>query len=139
LIKTRVEDFKKDLNESDLATLNLDGGRLETQIQQLSTPWFRFFFRYEPRESLLKVKCPVLALNGELDLQVHYVINLDEIEKALVEAGNRNYKVKMLKGLNHLFQHCETGSPLEYAKIEETFAPEALEAVSGWILGLFAE
>jgi hypothetical protein len=35
--------------------------------------------------------------------------------------------------LNHLFQTCKTGSPDEYAVIEETFSPLALETVTGWI------
>jgi hypothetical protein len=35
--------------------------------------------------------------------------------------------------LNHLLQTSETGLPLEYARIEETIAPAALEEISGWI------
>ena len=36
-------------------------------------------------------------------------------------------------GLNHLFQHAQTGLIDEYGTIEETFAPEALEMMAEWI------
>ena len=39
-----------------------------------------------------------------------------------------------LPGLNHLFQPATTGSPAEYATIEETVAPVALDLMSDWIL-----
>src|SRR5262249_976926 len=42
----------------------------EIQIKQVLSPWFRYFLTYDPRPALAKVKCPVLALNGENDLQV---------------------------------------------------------------------
>jgi hypothetical protein len=41
--------------------------------------------------------------------------------------------VDELPGLNHLFQHAKTGAFSEYAQIEETFAPEALEKIADWI------
>jgi hypothetical protein len=39
-----------------------------------------------------------------------------------------------LPGLNHLFQTAKTGSSREYAQIEETIAPVALETMANWIL-----
>ena len=83
-----------------------------------------------------KVKCPVLALNGDKDLQVSAVDNLPAIEKALRPGGNKNVKTEKLVGLNHLFQHCKTVLPAEYSSIEETFSPEALKIISNWILAL---
>lgn len=62
--------------------------------------------------------------------------NLTAIENALKEGGNTNYEVKELNNLNHLFQTCETGSPNEYSKIEETFDPEALEIMRDWIMNV---
>ena len=78
--------------------------------------------------------CPVLVLNGELDLQVLPSQNLPPIAKALEEGGNRDYAIMKLPKLNHLFQTSQTGSPKEYAKIDETIAPVALNAISDWIL-----
>ncbi len=106
---------------------------IKQQYKQLSSPWLVYFLTLDPRESLRKTHCPVLALNGEKDLQVPPKQNLPEIEKALKEAGNKDVTIKELPGLNHLFQHCTTGSPAEYAKIEETCSPEVLEIMTSWI------
>lgn len=105
----------------------------EMQVQTMTSPWFRCFLTFNPTEYLEKVKCKVLAMNGELDLQVPCTENLQAIERALIFGGNPNYRIEALPGLNHLFQHATTGSPSEYGRIEETFAPEALTMISSWI------
>ncbi|SFW27861.1 alpha/beta hydrolase family protein [Chitinophaga sancti] len=94
-------------------------------------PWLKFLLQYDPVTSLQKVHCPVLALNGEKDLQVPPKENLAYIRKAL--KGNKDVTVKEYKELNHLFQECKTGSPSEYAGIEQTFSPQVLEDISQWI------
>ncbi len=102
-------------------------------IAQVNNPWMRYFIETDPSTFWSKVRCPVLALNGEKDLQVNYEQNLPAIKNALAQGGNRKVKVISLPGHNHLFQHCATGSPEEYASIEETFSPEALEIMTKWI------
>jgi pimeloyl-ACP methyl ester carboxylesterase len=99
------------------------------------TPWFRRFIDLDPRITLTKVKCPVLAVGGEKDLQVPPEENLKAIEEALRAGGNTKVTVKELPGLNHLLQPAKTGLPAEYASIEETMAPAALKLVGDWILG----
>ncbi len=106
---------------------------LKAQLQNLLSPWSRFFLTYDPKPTLSKVKCPVLAINGEKDLQVPPKENLSAIEEALVAGGNKNFIVKELPGLNHLFQTAQTGVPSEYAKIEETISPIALKIIGDWI------
>jgi pimeloyl-ACP methyl ester carboxylesterase len=98
-------------------------------VAQLTSPWFRFFLSYDPRPALAKVTCPLLALNGEKDMQVPPKEDLAEIKKA-----NPRAVTKELAGLNHLFQTAKTGLPGEYAQLEETFAPSALAEISGFIL-----
>jgi pimeloyl-ACP methyl ester carboxylesterase len=107
---------------------------LQRQIHWTSSPWFRYFIDYDPAPALQKTKCPVLALSGGKDLQVTAKENLPLIKKALEDGGNKDFQVTELPGLNHLFQHCQTGLPAESRAIEETFAPEALTALSTWIL-----
>lgn len=107
---------------------------LNAQFQSLLSPWLKFFLTYDPKPTLSKVKCPVLAINGEKDLQVPPKENLSAIEEALVAGGNKNFTVKELPGLNHLFQTAQTGVPSEYAKIEETISPVAFKIVGDWIL-----
>ncbi|HEV2988399.1 MAG TPA: alpha/beta fold hydrolase [Candidatus Angelobacter sp.] len=103
-------------------------------IQQVTSPWFRYFIVYDPSATLAKVKCPVLAINGEKDLQVPPRQNLPAIRNALEKSGNKDFEVDELPGLNHLFQTAKTGSPSEYGSIEETIAPVALEKMASWIL-----
>jgi len=107
----------------------------ELGMRLMLSPWFRWYLTYDPKSSLTKVKCPVLAIIGELDLQVAPKENLLAIEKALQAGGNNRYVVKQLPELNHLFQTAQTGSISEYGKIEETISPAALELISDWILG----
>jgi fermentation-respiration switch protein FrsA (DUF1100 family) len=106
---------------------------VKMMVDELSNPWMQFFIKYNPAVSLDKVKCPVLAINGEKDLQVPAKINLEAIKKALDKGKNKKSTVMELPNLNHLFQECKSGSPEEYATIEETFSPKALEVVKNWI------
>jgi fermentation-respiration switch protein FrsA (DUF1100 family) len=116
----------------------LSGEGLDAQagieIKALTSPWFRYFMAYDPATALRKVTCPVLAINGEKDMQVPPKQNLPAIRKALEQAGNKHFEVDELPGLNHLFQTAKTGSPAEYASIEETISPVALDKMSTWIL-----
>ena len=107
--------------------------QLKLRLKTLVSPWFRYFLNYDPAPTLQKVACPVLALNGEKDLQVPPKENLDAIAAALKTGGNKDFTVQELSGLNHLFQTAETGAPSEYAHIEETFAPSAMALISDWI------
>jgi pimeloyl-ACP methyl ester carboxylesterase len=120
------------LGEAASGSMLEDG--VNQAMLQMGSPWFRFFLQYDPRAALRNVRVPVLVLNGELDLQVDPAQNVPEIRKALEEAGNKEYTVTVLPGLNHLFQKAGTGSPLEYDAIEETMNPAALDAVREWIL-----
>ena len=108
--------------------------QIDVAIQQLTSPWMRYTLTYDPATALRKVACPVLALNGEKDLQVSAAQNLPAIKKALEEGGNKQIEIDEMPGLNHLFQTAKTGSPTEYAQIEETISPVALDKVASWIL-----
>jgi uncharacterized protein len=107
---------------------------LETQLRMLSSPWFRFFLDYDPLPALQALKTPVLVLYGEKDLQVPPKANLPLVKKVFTDSGNTDAASTQLPDLNHQFQHCFSGSPAEYAAIEETFSPQALQLISDWIL-----
>jgi fermentation-respiration switch protein FrsA (DUF1100 family) len=109
---------------------------VEMQYSQMISPWIVYFLRYNPVPALEKVTCPVLAINGEKDLQVPPKENLDLIKKALEKAGNNHFVVKELSGMNHLFQECKTGLMNEYGTIEQTFSPVALREMLQFIQNL---
>jgi hypothetical protein len=105
----------------------------DVQLARLRSPWMRFFLTYDPVPTLRRVRCPVLALNGDKDVQVPSVENLKGIGDALRAGGNRDFETRELPGLNHLFQTAATGAVTEYARIEETMSPRALDAIAEWI------
>ncbi|MGL2992914.1 alpha/beta hydrolase family protein [Flavobacterium sp. TSSA_36] len=117
-------------------------GLSESQNQDLMTqqtaavtnPWFVYFLKFNPDLYWSKVKIPVLALNGSLDVQVKATENLAGIKASLEKAGNKKATIQELPGLNHLFQEAKTGSAAEYATIEQTISPTVLNTISDWIL-----
>lgn len=125
---------KSKMNE----TQRKEFGKIEVDVKAgmsaLLSPWYRYFLTYDPRPTLEKVQVPVLALNGENDLQVPAKENLELISAALKTAGNKDFTIKSFPQLNHLFQTSQTGLPNEYGTIEETIAPVILETIADWIL-----
>jgi len=119
---------------ADPTSIEMTKQTLKRSVEMVSTPWFRYLLTLKPADTLRQVKQPVLALNGSLDLQVDAKQNLPVIEKALRDGGNKDVTVEELPGLNHLFQTATTGSPMEYATIEETMSPVAMKKISDWIL-----
>lgn len=110
----------------------VDAG-IKLGMAQFKSVWLRWFLTHDPRETLQKVKCPVLALIGSRDLQVPPEENIPEIEKALKAGGNSNAVVKELPSLNHLFQEAKTGQVAEYATIQQTMSPTALDEIASWL------
>jgi uncharacterized protein len=136
-LKARMTDYllakSKELPDMKIADGKKVNDLIELQLNQTTSPWMLNFIRYNPALMLEKVKCPVLAINGDKDLQVPSNVNLPAIEKALKKGGNKKITVKELPGLNHLFQECKTGLPKEYGEIEQTISPVALETITNWI------
>lgn len=110
-----------------------DDDFVKAQVNEVVNPWMINFIKYDPATALTKVKCPVLAINGEKDLQVPPKENLEAIKSALSKGGNTKVTTIEFPGLNHLFQECKTGLPTEYSTIEQTFSPIALNEILKWI------
>ena len=143
------EELKKDQPDSSriahLTTIlsadmpdEIPGGMTRSQyismaLNQVNNPWMRYFIKYDPVPVLKKVKCPVLALNGENDLQVPAKENLAAIKTTLQSGGNKKVTTVAFPKLNHLFQESKTGLPAEYSEIEQTISPAVLEKIAAWI------
>jgi uncharacterized protein len=135
-IKTSFEDWKKSTPDSILKSMHFDQVTTKiylTQIKKQLVPWTKYFLVTDPAQFWEKVKCPVLALNGEKDIQVDPSENIPAITKALQQAGNKNVTTKVFPGLNHLFQHCTKCTIQEYGELEETFSPEVLDTIGKWL------
>jgi pimeloyl-ACP methyl ester carboxylesterase len=133
-LKAIAEELKASLSEDDRKAAGDLDDLLEAQFKFALSPWFKYFLNYDPRPAMKLVRCPVLALIGEHDLQVPPNENLAEIRKALTQGGNTHVAVRQLRGLNHLLQTSDTGLPSEYVKNEETIAPTALKEIGDWIV-----
>ena len=103
-------------------------------VAATQSKWLDFFVMYNPAEAVGKIKCPVMALNGSLDMQVPAAENLGTLEKLLPQNGKHFFKGYPDK--NHLFQSCTKATSLQYGEIEETIAPEVLEDIVKWVKGL---
>ena len=108
----------------------------EQTLGQLTSAWMYYFLKYDPKEAIVKTNCPALLLNGSKDLQVIASQNITAYEKIVTDFGKANLTLQEMPDLNHLFQHCETGSPNEYATIDETISPEVLERIVAFVKGI---
>ena len=106
---------------------------LAPQTAILLLDWWKFLIRYRADDYYSKVKCPVLALGGEKDIQVPNATDLRSIDSSLKKAGNNKVATSLMPGLNHLFQHCKTCAVAEYGQLEESFSPEALVVMGDWL------
>ena len=98
------------------------------------SPWYLHFMKNDPTHDLKKIKCPVLAVNGDKDIQVDADMNLKAVEDWVKSNGNKKVTTKKYPGLNHLFQPCKTCTIMEYGQLEETINPEVLKDMTEWIL-----
>ena len=123
VVNAKVEENKAQLSEMMKANL--------VSVLQTMNLWMKYFVSYDPVESIKRIECPVFAVNGSKDQQVIATTNLESIRKNLKR--NRLHLIKEYPDLNHLFQHCVTGSTMEYETIEETISPEVLKDLVDWI------
>jgi len=132
LVRTMTKELRKIGVEDEVIKERINN--LKLTLLGDSYGWFRFFIMSEPSDYWSKVTCRVLILNGEKDLQVNPAINTEGIARALTRGGNTSHTVRILPGLNHLFQNSTTGLPGEYGTIEETFSDEVLRIIADWIV-----
>ena len=132
LQKELYADVTQTMSPEQLKDLNTVQ-QISAQISSMTSPWYLHFMRYDPAQDLKKLKCPVLALNGEKDIQVDAAMNLTAIQEKITGNGNKNVTIKAYPNLNHLFQTCEKGTLAEYGQLEETISPEVLKDIMEWI------
>jgi pimeloyl-ACP methyl ester carboxylesterase len=115
----------QDAGKRDAIAVNL--------VQAMSSPWYKYFLSFDPEVYLEKLKCRVLAINGDKDIQVISGQNLSGIEASLKKSKVNHYTIKEIPGLNHLFQSCKKCTVQEYGELEETFSPIALQIIGEWL------
>lgn len=93
--------------------------------------WYRYTIHYNPEDYLPKITIPVFIANGDKDIQVPAVENVNSFKKYL---KTKDLTTKIYPGLNHMYQHCTTCTQKEVKEIDEVFAPEVLDDMAKWIL-----
>ena len=97
-----------------------------------ATPWMRTFLTLNPADYIAQMRCPLLALGGEMDCQVPTEENFEAIAD-VCQRNNIPYDVTLLTGINHLGQMCETGSVDEYASLGQAPDDMVLETLANWL------
>jgi len=133
LAKQEIDDAIRQSNAGKADADKMSDREAMAVINEMTSPWFRYFISYNPATVLEKVSCPILAVNGTKDIQVTASENLDGIRQAAERSGNKNVEVHAMENLNHLMQTAKTGSISEYSQLEETFAPSVLQMMTEWI------
>ncbi len=126
------ENFRKEAL-SYLASVGMPDDVAIPMIDQYGSPWFFYFLKYDPAPAIREVTVPALILNGTLDKQVVSYQNIPVFHEIAAQIGRDNMRIVELEGLNHLFQHAETGLPTEYGTIEETISEEVLKLMLNFV------
>ncbi len=126
----KIRGLHATLTADEKEKLGWSDRELDREIADQCRRHWRCDVRHDPRATLMKVRCPVLALNGEKDVQVPAKENLAIIEEALNAGGNPRSAVRELPGLNHAFR-TEPHAP---GSDDETMSPVVLQTVSDWII-----
>ena len=130
------EIVRKQFEINGIPPAQQDETQVQAAVKQVLNPWMRYFLAFDPRPVLEATRVPVLALNGELDVQVDAEQNLTAIDAAIEKGGNHNVTLHRLPKHNHLFQRAKTGLVNEYAVIEETLSPEVLDLIRDWVVSV---
>lgn len=128
--------LKKLWNYIDMES-RIDLGYIDSNVEfwfnNFRSETVRKFYNYDPKEILSQLKCPILALNGDKDVQTVSTVNLSAIQNALENGNCKDFKILELKNHNHIFQICKTGKISEYKEIKGTMSDESLSIIEKWI------
>ena len=129
------EAIKKEVQEALSEKLGplVPAQQVRSITNQITSAEIISLLKSTPATYLSVIKTPVLAINGTYDFQVPHKANLEAIQAAFEKGANTKTKTVALETLNHLFQESTTGALSEYAEIEQTMSPKALDLIIRWI------
>ena len=130
---TRIQAYYDGLNDVDKALLGWSRSQLNEVIESRMTPWWRYFVAFDPVVYLSQIQVPILAVNGDADLNVTAAENLAGIEQATAMAGNDDVTLVEYPGLNHMLNRTETAAGGDSIALGETVNPAVLQRVTRWI------
>jgi len=130
---TAEEKNKQRMQQLEIIRAVQTGGDLSKYPAQVSMPWIKEFWTYDPLITIRKVRQPVLILQGALDRQIT-VEQATMLEKAAQGAGNKNVALRVFPNLNHLFLPARTGAFSEYSTLETNIiGDDVLKTLGDWL------
>ena len=110
-----------------------DAALTRSRVEDLTTPWYRYYLGFDPQPKLAEVQCPVLLLNGTDDAEVNAAINLTALEKGL--KTNKRLTVRRLPGVQHWFQMpAAERIPNADGSVDPVVSPVLLDTVRDWVM-----
>ncbi|KAF2328087.1 alpha/beta hydrolase family protein [Flavobacterium ginsenosidimutans] len=135
VMEIKLKEWMQKQDSVMLKKVQLWEGREQTFLyrygKDADRKWYRYTIHYNPEDYLPKIKIPVFVGNGDRDIQVPALENINSFKKYL---GTKDLTLKIYPGLNHMYQHCRTCTQKEVKELDEVFAPEVLDDISKWIL-----
>jgi pimeloyl-ACP methyl ester carboxylesterase len=107
-----------------------EGGGFST-LASLRRQW-DYVYSFDPLPSLKSVRCPVLAVFGELDTSTPAGISADNMRRILLASGNQNVTVRIFKNANHPLMEAHTGGSAEMPKLGR-MAPGVFDTLRDWL------
>lgn len=105
----------------------------ESQAKLFSGKWYQSQLHFEPAPIIEEVTVPVLVVSGTLDPVTPHALHHPPIKSALERGKASGYSMMVLEAHNHLLQRAKTGSPWEYAKLQDDISPVAVGEIIAWI------
>ena len=127
LVLRQFGAFSEEVRESSLDEDALVESIVAEEMATWRSPWFASFLEHDPREAIVALDVPVVALFGELDTQVPAPANSIAMSEAIAESNASGYTIATIFAANHLFQEAVTGSINEYARLKRQFAPDFVD------------
>jgi pimeloyl-ACP methyl ester carboxylesterase len=127
MVGTTGEGYRDFLEARQKAVMEkrswVSAGRPPPSLAQLRWDWSHVY-SFDPVPALGRVKCPVLALWGQLDRFTDAATSEANMRVALGESGNKDFTLKVFPDANH---------PLMEMPSESRMAPGVFETLSSWI------
>jgi pimeloyl-ACP methyl ester carboxylesterase len=93
------------------------------------------YFDWDTPSYWSEVQQPILAIYGDLDVQVDSAQNAPALEE--ITAANEDVTLVVFPTMNHILQEAETGGLGEYGTLEQSVREDLLETMRDWILERF--
>ncbi|MBE8726593.1 alpha/beta hydrolase family protein [Flavobacterium hungaricum] len=134
----KLKEWMQQQDSTTLKEVQMWDGREQTFLyrygKDADRSWYRYTIHYKPENYLPKITIPVMVANGDKDIQVPAVENINSFKKYL---GTKDLTTKIYPGLNHMYQHCKTCTQKEVSELDEVFAVEVMDDISKWILARY--